>query len=312
MPTQFTLNQIETFSKKVVAQMDKYGKDWLKPWTEQGLPIRLSNGKHYSGGNVFMLWIAKSENEYKSNTWGTWNQILKLGGRIKEDQAKKYHYVYYNEKKSFKTGAKQDDGSDETKQVWFQKFYHVYNLDQTTLDDPYKKQTDGAKTLPNVEQYIKNTGANIQYKDVKTLGALSGCYYVPSADFIGMVTKDQFNNLRNEDATQLYYATLLHELTHWTSHKNRCDRQYKEKYFENFKSNETYAFEELVAELGASIQCAMLGIQMEPTEHACQYLNIWKDRIKAQPDSIYKASAFANRAVQHIIELQPDMEILSA
>ena len=73
---------------------------------------------------------------------------------------------------------------------------------------------------------------------------------VPSADFIGMVTKDQFNNLRNEDATQLYYATLLHEITHWTSHKDRCDRQYKEKYFENFKSNETYAFEELVAELG--------------------------------------------------------------
>jgi antirestriction protein ArdC len=123
-----------------------------------------------------------------------------------------------------------------------------------------------------------------------------------------MVSKELFNGNDNSSATQNFYATLLHELTHWTGHKSRCDRteKYKTKYFENFDSNEKYAFEELVAEIGACIQCCMLGITMEPTPHAIQYLKIWKDRIKAKPETIFKASALAQAGVNYIQDLQSE------
>ena len=180
------------------------------------------------------------------------------------------------------------------------KFYNVFNLDQTTLNDKDIIVSDGADTLPNVEQYIKNTKADIRYDNQLYTGK---CYYVPSLDYIGMVTKDKFNNLDGSNATENYYATVLHELTHWTGHKSRCDRQekYKAKFFDDM---DKYAFEELVAELGAVIQCSMLGISMKPTKHACQYLSIWKSRIKADPSVMFRASALAQAGVNHILTLQ--------
>ena len=115
-----------------------------------------------------------------------------------------------------------------------------------------------------------------------------------------MVTKDKFNNLDGNSATQNFYATILHELTHWTGHEKRCNRKekYKAKYFDDM---DKYAFEELVAELGAVIQCTMLGVSMKPTKHACQYLNIWKSRIKDDPSVMFKASAYAQTGVNYIL-----------
>lgn len=61
-----------------------------------------------------------------------------------------------------------------------------------------------------------------------------------------------------------YYATLLHELTHWTAAKPRCDRDLTGRF-----GSAAYAMEELVAELGAAFLCADLGIAAGPRpDHA--------------------------------------------
>ena len=59
-----------------------------------------------------------------------------------------------------------------------------------------------------------------------------------------------------------YYATLAHELTHWTRHPSRLNRSFGRKRF----GDEGYAMEELVAELGAAFLCADLGLPPEPRE----------------------------------------------
>ena len=132
------------------------------------------------------------------------------------------------------------------------------------------------------------------------------CYYRPSEDFIGMVSRDQFMKT-DVGATENYYSVLLHQLTHWTSPEQRTDRDgyKKSKYFEKYKDNELYAWEELVAELGSAIQSCLLGIIMEPAKHSLQYFDIWKDRIKNDPESIIKACSQASKAVQYIDTLQP-------
>ena len=48
----------------------------------------------------------------------------------------------------------------------------------------------------------------------------------------------------------------------------------------------------------------MLGVSMKPTKHACQYLNIWKSRIKSDPSVMFRASALAQAGVNHILKLQ--------
>ena len=46
------------------------------------------------------------------------------------------------------------------------------------------------------------------------------------------------------------YATLVHELTHWTGAKHRLDREFGKRF-----GDQAYAAEELVAEIGAAFLC---------------------------------------------------------
>jgi antirestriction protein ArdC len=57
-----------------------------------------------------------------------------------------------------------------------------------------------------------------------------------------------------------FYVAALHELTHLTGHTTRLARN-----FGGCFGDESYAFEELIAELGASFVCAELG--MVPATH---------------------------------------------
>jgi len=289
----------QTIMEKVISgvlkKIDEHGTDWLCPWSKEGMPKNI-RGTYYTGINTFILWCVQDECGYKSQTYATFNQIKQKGGQVIKGQ--KSHQVVLFTPLTYKSENSQ--GEEVNKTFPYMKFYNVFNLDQTTLEDEIVQVSDGASTLPKVEQYIKNTGADIRFDNKLYSGK---CYYVPKLDFIGMVDKDKFNNLDGSDATENYYATVLHELTHWTGHKSRCDRQekYKAKFFDDM---DKYAFEELVAELGAVIQCSMLGISMKPTKHACQYLSIWKSRIKADPSVMFRASALAQAGVNHILKLQ--------
>jgi hypothetical protein len=64
-----------------------------------------------------------------------------------------------------------------------------------------------------------------------------------------------------EDAAS-YYGALLHEMTHWTRHESRLDRELGGKKW----GDAGYAMEELVAEVAAAFLCADLGITPEVRE----------------------------------------------
>ena len=86
-------------------------------------------------------------------------------------------------------------------------------------------------------------------------GTLNIDFMAPTKDMIGMVNKKFFNKTGSSNATENYYSTLLHELTHWTAHKDRCNRDLSGRF-----GDSSYAFEELIAEFGAALQCCLLGI----------------------------------------------------
>jgi antirestriction protein ArdC len=269
---------MQKVADQVIKAIDEHDTKWLCPWSKQGMPKNI-RGTHYTGINTFILWCVQSEFNYSSQTYATFNQIKEKGGKVTKGE--KAHQVVFFTPLTFK--AENSKGEEVDKTFPYMKFYNVFNLSQTNLKEE-DIVSDGASTLPNVEEYIKNTNADIRYDNNLFTGK---CYYVPSQDYIGMVDN--------------YYSTILHELTHWSGHESRCNRKekYKAKFFDDM---DKYAFEELVAELGAVIQCSMLGVSMKPTKHACQYLNVWKSRIKADPTVMFKASAYAQAGVNHIFD----------
>ncbi len=103
---------------------------------------------------------------------------------------------------------------------------------------------------------------------------------------------------------QAYYATLAHELTHWTKHEKRLDREFGRKKW----GDEGYAREELVAELGAAFLCADLGLAPEPREEHAAYIQNWLKVLKEDKRAIFSAAAHAQRAADflHGFQQQPE------
>src|SRR5205807_2983147 len=93
-----------------------------------------------------------------------------------------------------------------------------------------------------------------------------------------------------------YAATKAHELTHWTKHPSRLDRDFGGKRF----GDTGYAREELVAELGAAFLCADLGITPEPREDHASYLAHWLQILREDKRAIFSAAADAQRAVDFL------------
>ena len=103
-----------------------------------------------------------------------------------------------------------------------------------------------------------------------------------------------------EDA-ESYCSTLAHEMTHWTKHPSRLERDFGRKKF----GDEGYAREELVAEIGAAFLCCDLGITPEPRDDHAAYLDHWLKVLKDDNRAIFQAAAHAQRAVDFLHGLQP-------
>ena len=103
---------------------------------------------------------------------------------------------------------------------------------------------------------------------------------------------------------EAYYATLAHELTHWTRHPSRLDRDFGRKRF----GDEGYAIEELVAEMGSAFLCADLGITPEPREDHASYIANWLQVLKEDKRAVFTAASHASKAVDYLHSLQPDAD----
>ena len=135
------------------------------------------------------------------------------------------------------------------------------------------------------DQFFIDTGAQIYTKGHQPA-------YYPLADKIEMPEFDDFNTAED------YYSTLSHELTHWTGHKSRLDRQLKGK-----NDIKEYAQEELIAELGAAFLCAELNISSQPREDHAAYLQSWIKALKNDKKFIFAAASQASRAVDYLKNL---------
>ena len=280
------IDLMEKTTKNVLAKMAKCGAGWLRSWVgESQLPINCETGKAYQGVNLFIL----LGEEKSSGKWGTYKAWSRLDKQISKGE-KGTQIIYFQITKS---KTKVDSKGDPLKYPMM-RIYTVFNESQT---DGYVMETKTYGdnfSCANADEWIANTKAVIDYNNISA-------FYNPNADKIGMPPKTAF--FKTDDATQEqnFYGTLFHELTHWTGHTSRNDRLIKRA------SRTDYAFEELVAELGACFQSVHFGIEpAEVNADHTKYLNGWLQALKNDKQLIFKASAQAQKAIQYIEGLQLD------
>lgn len=100
------------------------------------------------------------------------------------------------------------------------------------------------------------------------------------------------------ESKDLYYATALHELGHWTGHKSRLDRDMGGSF-----GSEAYAKEELRAEIFSMVMGDKLQIGHDPARHA-SYIDSWIQVLEKDPREIFRASADAVKIKEYVLELE--------
>lgn len=287
---------------KIIADLEQGELTWLKPWSggnAEGRIIRplRHNGMAYSGINVLMLWGAALEAGFNSAHWMTFKQAQELGAHVRKGE-RSNPVVYASTITKNEEGA---EGSEAERVIPFMKVYNVFNVEQIDgLPEHYYAKPgpviDAAQRIEHAETFFATTGAVIRHGG-------SRAYYSEGSDH---VQTPAFEAFRSPEA---YYATLAHELTHWTKHKTRLDRDLGRKRW----GDEGYAREELVAELGAAFLCADLALTPEPgTDHAA-YIQSWLKVLKEDKRAIFAAAAHAQRAADYLNALQqPQQEGVAA
>ena len=277
----------------IIAQIEAGTPPWRKPWTGGAsgacLPLR-HTGEPYKGINVVMLWATAMERGHHSPRWMTFKQARDLGGTVRKGE-KATKSVYYG------TIEREDEraGEGETRAIPFAKMNNVFCADQIDgLPEDYYLLPDpprdlGTTTDPALEAFFASTGAEILTSDDPR------AYYSPAEDHIHMPPIATFIS------TGAYFGVLGHETIHWTGSKKRLGR------IETFASKKAYAFEELVAEIGACFLGVQLGLDPQFDQSAA-YIESWLAAMKAEKDLIFKAAAEAQKAVDLINALATTAE----
>jgi antirestriction protein ArdC len=141
--------------------------------------------------------------------------------------------------------------------------------------------------IEHAERFVAATGATIRH------GGNLACYVLSQDE----VRLPPFESFRDAES---YYAILAHELTHWTRHPSRLNRDFGRKRF----GDEGYAMEELVAELGSALLSADLDLTPEPRADHASYIASWLKVLRDDKRAIFTAASHAQRAASYLHELQ--------
>lgn len=286
-PAKFDVHA--TVADKIAAQIAAGAGDFQMPWHRAAplhRPNNVASKKKYRGINILSLWIAAERNGFASNTWGTYKQWQEAGCQVRKGEKSSIVVVYKEYERTPDPNNPGDDG-----RRMFARASNVFNAAQVDgFEAPAALPDLGPiERLALADSYVSNTGARISHGGQRA-------FYSPAADAITMPSEGLFFT---SDRTEQYYSTLFHELTHWTGVKHRCNRDFQNKF-----GNPAYAFEELVAELGAAFLCADLGISNEPRKDHAQYIANWLHAIKDNPRAIFSAASKASQAVDFLDALQ--------
>jgi antirestriction protein ArdC len=291
-----TANQNDIYSRitnQIIADLEKGVKSWTKPWKGSDDQNRITmpcrhNGEHYQGINILSLWASSMDQGFSSANWMTYRQAIDLGGHVLKGE-KGSLVVYAN---TMNRTEENDVGEEVELQIPFMKGYTVFNAEQIDgLPEAFydKPAVTGnpVERLEHAEKFFAATNAKIHHGGHQA-------FYTMQHDYVKMPYIESFTDAEN------YYATLAHEITHWTSHPDRLDRDFGRKAY----GDEGYAQEELVAELGAAFISAELGIKLEDREDHSAYIASWLKALKNDQRCIFRASAHAQRAVNYLKEIQ--------
>lgn len=276
MSNVIKIDQYQAITDRIIAALESGTAPWVRPWAAgaYSLPYNAATGKQYRGINLVLL----GASGYATAGWMTYNQAQELGGQVRKGE-RGTQCVFWSKmtKKEL-----DEDGNPVTFCVL--KHFTVFNLDQIDNLPADKLHLPDPVALPDggMLPVAIAAGATVEHGGNKA-------FYSPSRDIIAMPTPDNFTTEGH------YNSTLAHELTHWTGLNSRMDRDFSGRF-----GSESYAMEELVAEMGSAFLCGMFGMPVGELQHPA-YIASWLRVLRGDKKAIITAASQAQKAVDYIL-----------
>ena len=277
--------------ERVIADMERLGSDWKKPWKLVASPHNPVSGTRYKGSNRLML-MALSAVYGLDPRWCTFAQGKKMGWRLRKGSKS----AVVEKWKPFVIDDDEERGDEadkKPKRVVYRcvGYWSVFSL----------SQFDGVPPLvpdrPDMDGRIAD-GLIASSRCPVDEGLWDDACYIPSLDSIRIPKRELFGTIDD------FAATLLHEMVHSTGLSLGRREDAKPRDF----SGVPYAREELVAELGSMFAAAEVGVKGDgPAEgkrygNHVAYLKGWLAALKDDPDELYHAAAAASAAADYIVD----------
>lgn len=270
----------ERITDAIVADLELGVAPWVKPWSGSADPVphNAATQRPYRGINHLLLGMRCYADGYRTNGWLTFRQAQERGGTVRRGE-KGATVVLFKP-------LDQDEGSvsSVSKPRAIMRAFTVFNIDQTEGLNELVPAAD--TSIPwdhheSAERVIDQSGADIRHQGFQA-------FYAPSRDCVYLPLRSSFPTADG------YYATALHELSHWTGHKSRLARDFSGRF-----GSEAYAVEELIAELSAAFLSAHCRIPGQ-LQHS-SYIASWLKVLKSDKRAIFMAAAQAQKAADYLL-----------
>lgn len=278
-------------------------ESWFKAWTESDYYVS-RHGREYSAYNKMLLAMQGAP----TGEYLTKKQALAEHGDIRKEKNIQWFKVIGNFpkdhiKKDAEGNAVLDkDGKEQHFTTYHAKYYKVCNAEDAGLKNK-RKRTEEKPTLTEddfvvfadniINEYITREGVKFKNRSTSNVA-----YYSPMDDIVRIPRIEQYKEVTE------YYSVAFHELTHSTGHWNRRHRF--EKGTGKFGSKD-YSKEELVAESGAVLALARLGIATrEAFINSIAYIKGWLKKAdkneNTKRNTLFASITSAESAVRLIFE----------
>jgi antirestriction protein ArdC len=286
-PANGRANLYQDITDQIIDQLEAGHVPWVQPWSSVGaglgMPFNAATGRQYSGVNILTLWSAVVRRGFDGHGFLTFRQAIGLGGAVRRGEAGTT--VVYAHVARDRPVRSQDNEDQARRGVPFLKRFTVFAVEQCeglpeTVASPPPVPSD-ALILPQADALIKATGARFR------IGGASA-YYSPGADTVVVPPPQTFHEPIN------WHRTAFHELSHWTGHVSRLNRDQSGIF-----GSKAYGREELVAEMAGAFVCASLGIA--PTVRHADYIGDWLEIIREDNRAVVRAASAASKAANFLL-----------
>ena len=290
------------FADRIIKQIKEGVAPWQKPWKpgQKFQPANFKSGHAYRGSNIVNLASVAIERGYSDHRWGTYKQIKAAGGYVRAGEK---GTIIMHARSHDRKAVKDEDGNPvkdkDGKQVyrWVPrstpgfKRYVVFNVEQAErLNLPeLPPAKPGWQAHDAADRVIRASG--VDFRHVRGDSAK----YQPGQDRIVMPPKDQFPDAGS------YYRTALHEVAHATGHESRMNRESLQDAVTAGYGSQSYAKEELRAEISSMMTNTELDIGHEP-RHGAAYVKSWVEALEERPKEIVEAASEAHSMSTYMLE----------